>query len=85
MSVDEALLFLDSILPQHLNDVQELVFRQSWEGRSYPEVAKSAGYDAEYIKLIGYQLWKLLSQALGEKVTRIICNQSCGERHNRCK
>ncbi|MBD2014401.1 NACHT domain-containing protein [Microcoleus sp. FACHB-53] len=70
MSVDEALLFLDSILPQHLNDVQELVFRQSWEGRSYPEVAKSAGYDAEYIKLIGYQLWKLLSQVLGEKVTK---------------
>ncbi|MEW6491808.1 MAG: NB-ARC domain-containing protein, partial [Cyanobacteriota bacterium] len=70
MSVDEALLFLDSILSEHLNDVQELVFRQSWEGRSYPQIAKSAGYDAEYIKFIGYQLWKLLSQALGEKVTK---------------
>ncbi len=70
MSVDEALLFLDSILSEHLNDVQELVFRQSWEGRSYPEIAKSAGYDAEYIKFIGYQLWNLLSQVLGAKVTK---------------
>jgi WD40 repeat protein len=71
MTVDEALLFLDSVLqPEHLNDVQEFVFRQTWEGRSYPQMAKSAGYDAEYIKFIGYQLWKLLSRSLGEKVTK---------------
>jgi WD40 repeat protein len=71
MIVDEALLFLDSILqPEHLNDVQELVFRQTWEGRSYPEMAKSAGYDYEYIKFVGFQLWQLLSRVFGEKVTK---------------
>ncbi|AFZ16427.1 WD40 repeat domain-containing protein [Allocoleopsis franciscana] len=71
MTVDEALLFLDSVLqPEHLNDVQELVFRQTWEGRSYPEIAKNAGYEAEYIKFVGFQLWQLLSRVFGEKVTK---------------
>ncbi|MEP0878946.1 AAA-like domain-containing protein [Funiculus sociatus GB2-M2] len=71
MTVDEALLFLDSILqPEHLNDVQELVFRQAWEGRSYPEIARNTGYDAEYIKFVGFQLWQLLSRLFGEKVTK---------------
>ena len=51
MTIDEALLFLDSVLKQeHLNDIHILVLRQTWEGLSYPQIAKSAGYDAEYIK-----------------------------------
>jgi ATP-dependent Clp protease ATP-binding subunit ClpA len=71
MTVDEALLFLDSVLQQEsLNDIQALVFRQAWEGRSYPEMAKSAGYDYEYIKFVGFQLWQLLSRVFGEKVTK---------------
>src|SRR4028118_963171 len=70
MTVDEALLFLDSVLQEPLNDVQELVFRQTLEGRSYPEMAKSTAYDAEYIKLVGFQLWQLLSRVFGEKVTK---------------
>ena len=71
MTVDEALIFLDSILqPEHLNDVQELVFRQTWEGRSYPKIAKNAGYEAEYIKFVGFQLWQLLTRVFGEKVTK---------------
>ncbi|MEG4073708.1 NB-ARC domain-containing protein [Microcoleus sp. Pol14C2] len=71
MTIEEALLFLDSVLKQeHLNDVHILVLRQTWEGRSYPEIAKSAGYDAEYIKFVGFQLWQVLSRVFGEKVTK---------------
>jgi hypothetical protein len=71
MTIDEALLFLDSVLKQeHLNDIHILVLRQTWEGRSYPEIAKSAGYDAEYIKFVGFQLWQVLSRVFGEKVTK---------------
>jgi hypothetical protein len=71
MTVDEALLFLDSVLqPEHLNDIQDLVFRQTWEGRSYLEIAKKTAYDAEYIKFVGFQLWQLLSRVFGEKVTK---------------
>ncbi|HEY9819692.1 MAG TPA: hypothetical protein V6D35_02795 [Candidatus Sericytochromatia bacterium] len=71
MTVDEALLFLDSVLqPEHLNDIQELVFRQTWEGRSYLEIAKKTAYDAEYVKYVGFQLWQLLSRVFREKVTK---------------
>ncbi|MBD1887395.1 NB-ARC domain-containing protein [Microcoleus vaginatus] len=71
MTVDEALLFIECVLQaEQLNDIQELVFRQTWEGRSYREIAKTAGYDAEYIKLVGFQLWQLLSRVLGEKVNK---------------
>jgi len=71
MTIDEALVFLDSVLKQeYLNDIHILVLRQAWEGRSYPEIAKSAGYDAEYIKFVGFQLWHVLSRLFGEKVTK---------------
>ena len=71
MTIDEALLFLDSLLTQeHLNDVHILVLRHTWEGRSYPEIAKNAGYDAEYIKFVGFHLWQVLSRVFGEKVTK---------------
>ncbi|MBD6615492.1 hypothetical protein FNW02_06480 [Komarekiella sp. 'clone 1'] len=70
MSIEEALVILDTFLEQSLNDVQELVFRQAWEGQTYPEIAESSGYDANYIKDVGSKLWKLLSQALDEEVTK---------------
>ncbi|MEG4840731.1 WD40 domain-containing protein [Microcoleus sp. B9-D4] len=71
MTIDEALIFLDSVLKQeHLNDIHILVLREAWEGHSYPEIAKSAGYDAEYIKFVGFQLWQVLSRLFGEKVTK---------------
>ncbi|MFB2939361.1 NB-ARC domain-containing protein [Aerosakkonemataceae cyanobacterium BLCC-F154] len=71
MTIEEALVVVDSILkPGYLNHVQELVLRQSWEGKTYPEIAASSAYDAEYVKNIGYQLWQSLSDKLGEKVTK---------------
>lgn len=71
MTVDEALAILDAVLQQeHLSDVQELVFRQCWEGRTYQEMAEDSSYDAGYIKDVGSKLWKFLSDAFGEKVTK---------------
>jgi hypothetical protein len=71
MTFEEALVFVDSVLkPGYLNQVQELVLCQSWEGRTYLEIAIDSCYDAEYIKNVGYHLWHLLSQRLGEKVTK---------------
>jgi hypothetical protein len=71
MTLEEALRILDTaIAPTSLSNIQEIVFRKSWEGLSYLDIADSAGYDASYIKDVGYKLWKLLSAALGEKVTK---------------
>ena len=71
MTVEEALEIVEKVLDyDRLNKAQELVFRQSWEGQSYPEIATSRGYEPEYIKQVGFHLWQSLSQALGLKVTK---------------
>lgn len=71
MTVEDAITLVESVLDyQSLNKVQELVFRQSWDGLSYIEIAKRAGYEPDYIKDAGAKLWKLLSTALGEKVKK---------------
>ena len=71
MNIEEALVVLDTVLQQEcLNDIQELVFRQSWDGRTYSEIAESSSYDANYIKDVGSRLWQLLSRALGRSVTK---------------
>lgn len=71
MTVEEALVIVESILGKaSLNDLQETIFRQSWEQKTYPEIAEKFGYDPDYIKIVGFQLWKILSQAMGEKVTK---------------
>lgn len=71
MNVEEALLILDTALEQKfLNDVQELVFRQSWLGQTYLEIAENSGYNSNYIKDVGYKLWKLLSEVFEQEVTK---------------
>ncbi|MEG4812722.1 pentapeptide repeat-containing protein [Microcoleus sp. F8-D3] len=73
MTVDEALAIVETVLDddEQLNDVQELIFKQCWEGRqSYEEIAKLSKYDDEYIKAAGCKLWKLLSEAFEEKVKK---------------
>src|ERR687886_1081764 len=71
MTVEEAIVILDTVFPaERLSDIQELVFRGVWEGRSYQAIALQSGYNAEYIKHVGSQLWQLLSQAFGKKVTK---------------
>lgn len=71
MKLEEALAMLEEILGKgSLNDLQELIVRQSWEEKTYPEIAASSGYDDGYIKYVGFQLWKALSDALGERVSK---------------
>jgi hypothetical protein len=71
MTVEEALATLEAVLGKgSLNDLQELIVRQAWEQKTYPEIAASSGYDDGYVKYVGFQLWKTLSDALGEKVSK---------------
>ncbi|EGK86712.1 hypothetical protein D0A34_09340 [Microcoleus vaginatus PCC 9802] len=71
MTVDEAIEIAETALNyDRLNKIQEIVFRQSWEGRSYKEIAASTEYEYDYIKDAGAKLWKLLSKALEEKVKK---------------
>jgi WD40 repeat protein len=73
MNFEQALIVLDEALQkekEQLNDTQELVFHQTWEGKTYSEIAHEINYDPDYIKYVGYQLWQILSKAFGERVTK---------------
>ncbi|BAZ33401.1 hypothetical protein NIES4074_59110 [Cylindrospermum sp. NIES-4074] len=71
MDADEALRILDKVLfPKKLNFIERLVFRQSWLGQTYSEIAKDSAYTSDYIKAVGTQMWQCLSEAVGKKVTK---------------
>jgi WD40 repeat protein len=71
MTADEALALLDPLTQaQSLRDIQERVFRHSWEGCTYPQMAERIGYDTGYIRDVGSELWRQLTQVLGEPVTK---------------
>lgn len=80
MNADEALAILDRLLqPKTLTQIQELVFRQTWVGDSYGEMAEQSGYDEDYIKDVGSRLWRQLSQLVGIKVTKANLTSAIGQ------
>jgi hypothetical protein len=71
MLFEEALEIIDRALkPERLNDLQEIVLRETWTGKTYQEIASTAGYDPDYIRGVGFHLWQALSCAFGEKVSK---------------
>ena len=74
-SCKEAQDFADKIIFQntgkHLVDVEITVFQGAWANKTYLEIATESSYSNEYLnKDAGNKLWKKLSNALGEKVTK---------------
>ena len=71
MDVDQALAVIEqTLLSRRLNPTEQFVLRQSWDGKTYDEMAQSCNYGSVYIKEIGSQLWHDLSEVMGERVTK---------------
>jgi WD40 repeat protein len=71
MTESEVIALVTQLLGNgRLKEVQELVFSQSWAGNKYSDMAIKEGYDLGYIKDVGSELWRSLSKALNEKVTK---------------
>jgi hypothetical protein len=71
VTLEDALFFLEARLgAQQLTDVQELVFCQCWQGKTYPDIAAQSGYAPDHIKFVGFKLWGLLSDIMDEKITK---------------
>jgi WD40 repeat protein len=65
---------------RRLTLVETAILRGAWQRQTYEHIAAEAGYSDNYLKLdVGPKLWKLLSDAFGEKVTKPTF-QSCVER-----
>ncbi|BDA73686.1 hypothetical protein MC7420_7504 [Calothrix sp. PCC 7716] len=79
--VEEILEFTDNLVydntGEHLNDIQKIILQESWQKtqKTYEQIAAELGYSANYIKQgVGPKLWRLLSEALGEKVSKTNIN-----------
>ena len=71
MTLEEALAIVDDIVtPQRLTTLQEMIFRECWEGKTYQQIAENSDYDADYVRVVGSRLWQTLSEACQEKVTK---------------
>ncbi|HEY9826387.1 MAG TPA: hypothetical protein V6D19_13145, partial [Stenomitos sp.] len=84
MTLEEVMALLDKILPKPLNDLHSFVFRQAWEGKSYAEMADTSAYDETYIKSVGSSIWKSLSKAMNQNVTKSnvrSCLEAYARRH----
>ena len=71
LSGKEALAIIDTVIsPERLSNIQQDVFPEMWEGLTYEQIAEKLGYQPDYIKYVGFQVWRLLTEAFGEKVTK---------------
>jgi WD40 repeat protein len=74
MTGQEALRIIDRLLEQHqrgsLKTIQAAIVSQVWKGDSYQTIARELGYEPEYIKQAASHLWQLLSEIVGQKVSK---------------
>ncbi len=72
MNEDEALALVEQLSDRgSLTKAEKEVFKGCWsDENSYLEIARKYKYTENYVKDIGYRLWKMLSEISGEKVTK---------------
>lgn len=51
---------------KHLDDLQEAILRGAWERQKYSDIAKSYHCTEVHVKKVASQLWKVLSETLGD-------------------
>ncbi|MBD2164951.1 AAA-like domain-containing protein [Calothrix membranacea FACHB-236] len=75
MDFETAFKILDAAVvaqtKRHLKDIEVAILRYSWQGKKYDEIAQTHGYTTEYLQHdVGPKLWQMLSEAIGEKVSK---------------
>jgi hypothetical protein len=74
MDIEEVLEFADRLVfamaGKHLDSLQKAILRGAWEGQKYREIAEAHHRSEVYVKEVGFKLWQLLSDILGEAVNK---------------
>ncbi len=74
MDFETAVLWVDSLVQSktgdRLSELERIIFEQVWKGRRYLDISESYGCTEGHAKDVGSDLWKLLSELLGERVTK---------------
>ena len=70
-----------ALFGRYLTDVETAILLGAWQSQTYERIAETSGYSISYLtRDIGPKLWKFLSQALGETVSKTNF-QAALERH----
>jgi hypothetical protein len=77
MNVDAAIELADQLIlrttGKPMNDLQRIVFRGAWQGKSFTEIHQTCSDRCgleHLMRNVGPELWKLLSEATNTKVTK---------------
>jgi NB-ARC domain len=74
MNLEEMLKIADEIVftktGQHLDDLQEAVLRGTLQRETYKQIAKDFDCSESSVRNVGSELWRILSEGLGEDVSK---------------
>lgn len=74
MDVTEISQFADQLIfakkGKHLDDLQKTVIAGVYEGKTYDTIAEECHRSESRVRSVGRQLWKLLSESLGEDINK---------------
>ena len=74
MNLKEVLQMADEMVfaktGQHLDNLQEAILRGTMQGEKYAKIAEEIHCNESYVRQIGSQLWQILSEELGEDVSK---------------
>ncbi len=74
MDFEAALQWVDGLVlaktGDRLSELQRTILKQVYQGRRYLDISESYGCTEGHAKDVGSDLWKLLSELLGERVTK---------------
>jgi NB-ARC domain len=74
MDVKEVLKFADNLVfaktGKHLDNLQETVLRGVWQNQTYTQIAEESDYSEGHTRYVASELWKILSDVLGEAVNK---------------
>lgn len=74
MNMDEALQFVEQLLAQHgqrLNDLERKIFQGAWQGQTYKEIHRHHKLHVSpdhMMRNVGPELWRKLREAVGEPI-----------------
>lgn len=74
MDADQALRQIEQLViaqtGEGLSELQQTILKQVWLGQKYFDIADTYGCTEGHAKDVGSDLWKLLSQVMGKKITK---------------
>ena len=74
MDAEEILKFADNLVftktGKHLDNVQEAILIGAWQGQKYPKISQEAHCSEGHARDVASELWKILSDVLGEAVNK---------------